>query len=77
MKTDSWKLSLIWGRVGATVMACAAFALNYFGYQVDPGDISTANASIAAIAENAESILIAGAGLLSIASKYREKKRSK
>ena len=33
-QTDSFVASLIWGRVGAAVLALVAFVLGLFGYQL-------------------------------------------
>lgn len=64
---DSFKASLIWGRIGAAVLCMVAFVLQTFGIDFSPGDQAGANETITGI--------IAGiAGLMALVSKLREKK---
>ena len=67
---DSFKASLIWGRIGAGVLAIVAFVLGMIGYQMTPEDQETAYALV--------SSLIAGvAGVMAFVSKVRESKKAK
>jgi uncharacterized membrane protein len=62
---DSWKVSLVWGRVGAAVMAIVAMLLGFFGYQMGAEEQSQ-------VVELGTSILAGLAGVLALVSKIRE-----
>ena len=67
---DSFKASLIWGRIGAGVLALVAFGLGIAGYTMTPEDQETAYMLV--------SSLIAGvAGVMAFVSKMRESKKAK
>lgn len=67
---DSWIVSLVWGRIGASVLALVAFGLGMAGYQMDMDQQKMVFDVIA-------SIFAGGAGILSIVSKVRESKKVK
>uniref|UniRef100_A0A6M3LEE9 Uncharacterized protein n=1 Tax=viral metagenome TaxID=1070528 RepID=A0A6M3LEE9_9ZZZZ len=67
---DPVGLSLIWGRVGAAVLALIAFGLGIWGYTLSPEDQASA-------AELIGSIMAGVAGLFAIISKVREGKKAK
>lgn len=70
MKTDSWAASLVWGRVGAAVLALLAFVLGLLGYTLSADDQQNLNELIMAV--------IAGTGgILALVSKIRESKKTK
>lgn len=66
---DPTAVSLIWGRIGAAVLALAAFLLGIFGYSLSAEDQS-------GLVNVISSILAGGAGLLAIISKVREGKKT-
>lgn len=67
---DPVGISLIWGRVGAAVLALVAFGLGMIGYTISAED----QASLS----NIITTILAGlAGLLAIVSKVRESKKAK
>jgi len=69
-QADSFKASLIWGRVGAGVLSFAAFGLGIVGYTMTPEDQEAAFVLISSI--------IAGVGgVLAFVSKIREQKKIK
>ena len=70
MKSDSFAASLIWGRIGAAVLALLAFGLSMFGVNFSPDDQSI-------IYETISGILAGVAGVLAIISKLREQRRDK
>jgi len=66
---DSFKASLIWGRIGAGVLSIVALVLGFVGYQMTPEDQASAYALV--------SSLIAGvAGVMAFVSKIRESKKA-
>jgi|GEM_PF-2050531 len=67
---DSFKASLVWGRVGASVLALVSFILGLLGYQLGPEEQS-------ALVEIGSSLLAGVAGVLAITSKVREQKKAK
>lgn len=69
-QADSFKASLIWGRIGAAVLALLAFVLGFFGYALSPEDQS-------ALLELGTAFLAGIAGLLALWSKLREAKKAK
>jgi ABC-type nickel/cobalt efflux system permease component RcnA len=69
-QTDSFVASLIWGRVGAAVLALVAFVLGLFGYQLGLEDQSAA-------VEIVSSTLAGIAGVMALVSKIRETKKVK
>ncbi len=69
-KKDPWIVSMVWGRIGAAVLALFAFVLGIFGYSMGAEDVGAANEMIMAV--------ISGiAGLLALISKIRETKKVK
>jgi hypothetical protein len=68
-KKDPWIVSAIWGRIGAAVLCLVAFALGLLGYTFGPEDIESTEALIT-------SILAGVGGVLAIASKIRESKKT-
>ena len=67
---DTFKASLLWGRVGAFVLGLLAFVLGLFGYTMSPEDVATGEVLITG--------LLAGvAGVLALVSKVRESKKAK
>jgi len=69
-KKDPWIVSVVWGRIGAAVLALLAFVLGIFGYSMGMEDVGSANQLITAI--------IAGVGgILALISKIRETKKIK
>ena len=68
-KKDSWGVSLIWGRIGAAVLAVAAFGLGIWGYTVTPEDVVAGETLIGGI-------LAGFAGILALISKVRESKKA-
>jgi len=64
-KPDSFKASLIWGRIGAATLSLVAFGLGTTGYVMTPEDQETAFSLIS-------SVLAGIAGVLAIVSKIRE-----
>jgi len=69
-KKDPWIVSVVWGRIGAAVLALFAFVLGIFGYSMGMEDVGAANQLITAI--------IAGVGgILALISKIRETKKVK
>lgn len=67
-KTDSLAASLIWGRIGAAVLALVAFILGLFGYSMSADEQAAAVSLIGAI-------ITAIAGALALVSKIRERSR--
>lgn len=67
---DSFKASLVWGRIGAAVLALAAFILGLFGYSFGPEDQEQAYTLIS-------SLLAGVAGIMAVVSKVREGKKAK
>lgn len=67
---DPTILSLLWGRIGAAVLALAAFGLGLLGYSLTAED----QAGLSGIITTA---LTGVAGLLAIISKVRESKKAK
>jgi len=66
---DPWIVSVVWGRIGAALLALIAFILGIYGYTVSPEDTATVYDLVAAI--------FAGcAGLWAIISKIRETKKA-
>lgn len=69
-KKDKWIVSVVWGRIGAAVLALLAFILGIAGYSMGAEDVASANEIITS--------LIAGiAGILALVSKIRESKKIK
>ena len=68
MKVDSLAMSLVWGRVGAAVLALLSFILGLFGYTMGAEEQAAAYEIIS-------SVLAGLAGVLAIVSKIRESKR--
>ena len=67
---DTFKASLLWGRVGAFVLGLLAFVLGLFGYTMSPEDVAAGEVLITG--------LLAGvAGVLALVSKVRESKKAK
>jgi hypothetical protein len=67
---DPVGLSLIWGRIGAAILAIIAFVLQLFGYALSPEDQATGAQAIQTILSGLIPVLI-------IASKVRESKKAK
>lgn len=67
---DPTMLSLIWGRVGAAVLALVAFGLGLLGYSLTPEDQTTLSGIVG-------TVLAGIAGVLAIISKVRESKKVK
>lgn len=67
---DSFKASLVWGRIGAAVISLVAFVLSLFGYAMTPEDQEATAVLIT-------SVLSGVAGVLAIISKIREAKKLK
>ena len=66
---DPWIVSVIWGRLGAAILALLAFILGIVGYVFGPEDIEQAGGVITAI--------LAGiGGMLALISKVRESKKA-
>lgn len=65
---DPTMVSVLWGRIGAAILALVAFALGIFGYTLTPEDQTS-------LATLIGSILTGLAGVLAIVSKVREKKK--
>jgi ABC-type nickel/cobalt efflux system permease component RcnA len=70
MKTDSFAASLIWGRIGAAILALMAFGLTMLGVDFSAADQAT-------VFEIVSGILAGIAGVLAIISKLREQRRQK
>ncbi len=68
-KADSFKASLVWGRIGAAVMALLAFILGFFGFTLAPDDQ-------ASLVDLGAAFLAGIAGVMAIVSKLREKKKA-
>lgn len=67
---DPVVISVVWGRLGAAILALVAFLLGIFGYTLAPDDQASLSEVIGA--------LLAGvASVLAIASKVRESKKAK
>lgn len=69
MSTDTWVASAVWGRVGAAVLALAAFILGLLGYNLSAEDQEAAYGLIS-------SVLAGIAGVLALVSKIREGKKA-
>jgi len=70
MKIDSYAASLMWGRIGAAVLAAASVGFQLFGINFSEEDQKQANDAISWI-------LASASGILSLVSKIREQKRAK
>ena len=65
---DSFIVSVVWGRVGAAVLALGAFILGYFGYTFAPEAQAQAFTLVSSICAGI-------GGILAIISKIRESKK--
>lgn len=69
-RKDPWIVSIIWGRIGAAVLCMVALVLGLLGYTLTPEDQN-------AIVELIGKALPGVGGVLIIASKIRESKKTK
>lgn len=67
---DPTIISVLWGRVGAAILALVAFGLGLLGYTLTPEDQAGLTTTIS-------TILAGVAGVLAIVSKVRESKKAK
>lgn len=70
MKSDTWLGSLLWGRLGASILMVLGIGLQAYGYEFSADQQQ-------AVFQIISTILGGGGALMAIFSKVREKKREK